>query len=345
MPTRLLAVVAGALLLNASAIAQDDSPVTSLNKINQAMSKVSEKYLAYVSFKAHNNNKVKKAEKKRDAYLEQISQARYDIANVAYYKGDKSLHEAATSYLKLTADVMNENYAKIVNLEEIAEQSYDNMELYLLMQKGINDKMNEALDNQNKQVEVYCKKYNIQLIADESEMSKKLKKLDEITDYENKIYLIFFKCSVQETSLMEAIEKKNITSIEQIKSAMVKYADEGLAKLDTIKAYNGDMILKSACRSALDFFKKEAEKTAVITDYYMKEEAFEQIKKNFENNPSAKSDKKEIDKYNKAVNEINSASKQYNQTNQALNQTRKNIYDNWNNAVNTYLDRNVPYAK
>lgn len=345
MPTRLLALVAGSLLLHTVAAAQDNSPVTSLNQINQAMSKVSEKYLAYISFKAHNNNKVKKAEKKRDAYLEQISQSRYDIANVAYYKGDKSLHEAATSYLKLTSDVMNENYSKVVNLEDIAEQSYDNMEAYLLLQKSINDKMSEAYDNQSKQVDIYCKKYNIELIKDESDLGRKMKKLDEVTDYENKIYLIFFKCSVQETSLMEAIEKKNITSIEQIKSAMVKYADEGLAKLDTTKGYNGDLSLKNSCRSALEFFKKEAEKTAVITDYYMKEEAFEKIKKNFESNPSAKSDKAEIDKYNKAVNEINSASKQYNQTNQALNQTRKNMYDNWNNAVNTYMDRNVPYAK
>lgn len=343
--TRLLALVTCFALLHSASMAQDESPVTSLNKINQAMSKISEKYLAYMSAVAHSNNKAKKAEKKRDSFLEQISQSRYDITNVPYYKGDKSLHESALSYLKLTSDVMNENYAKVVNLEEIAEQSYDNMEAYLLMQKSVNDKMNEALDNQNKQVDAYCKKYNIQLMKDESDLSKKMKKLDEVTNYENKIYLIFFKCSVQENELTEAIEKKNITSIEQIKSSMIKYADEGLAKLDTIKGYNGDMGLKSSCRSALEFFKKEAEKTAVITDYFMKEEAFAQIKKNFENNPSAKSDKAEIDKYNKAVNEINAASKQYNQTNQSLNQTRDNVYNNWNNAVNTYMDRNVPYAE
>ena len=324
--------------------AQDDSPVASLEKINQAMSKISQKYLAYMSTMAHNNNKAKKAENKRNALLDQIIESRADVMGVPAYKGDKTLKESTLAYLKLTNDVMHENYEKVINLEEIAEQSYDNMEAYILMQKAINDKMAEAQDNQSKQVDAYCQKYNINLIKDESEMSKKMKKMEEVTDYQNTVYLIFFKCSAQESTLMEAIEKKNITAIEQIKGAMVKYADEGFAKLDTLKAYNGDMSLKSSCRSALEFFKREADKTSIITDYYMKEESFTQIKKNFETNASAKNDKAEIDKYNKAVKEINDASKQYNQTNKGLNETRDNIYKNWNNAVQTYMDRNMPYA-
>ena len=116
--THLLTLVTCFALLHSASMAQDESPVTSLNKINQAMSKISEKYLAYMSAVAHSNNKAKKAEKKRDSFLEQISQSRYDITNVPYYKGDKSLHESALSYLKLTSDVMNENYAKVVNLEK-----------------------------------------------------------------------------------------------------------------------------------------------------------------------------------------------------------------------------------
>jgi hypothetical protein len=240
-------------------------------------------------------------EAKRNELLDEIIESKADVMGIPPYKGDKTLKESTLAYLKLTNDVMNENYEKVVNLEEIAEQRYNNMEAYILMQKAINDKMKEAQDDQQKQVEAYCQKYNINLIKDESEMSKKMKKMDDVTNYQNTVYLIFFKCSAQESTLMDAIGKKNITAIEQIKSAVVKYADEGLAKLDTLQTYSGDMILKSSCRSALEFFKGEADKTAIVTDYYMKEESFTQIKKNFETNASAKSDKAEIDKYNKAV--------------------------------------------
>ncbi|MFT3945856.1 MAG: hypothetical protein QM763_02685 [Agriterribacter sp.] len=346
MRTRYMAAVTTFfLLVSCFSYAQDDSPVTSLNEINTAVAKISQKYLAYMSAVAHNNNKAKKAEKKRDELLEQIIDSRADVMGVPGYKGDKSLKEATLEYLKITSDVMNEKYEKVVNMEAIAEQSYDNMEAYLLMQKAISDKIEEANEFRRKKTEEYCKKYNITLVDSKDELSDKLKTLNEVHDYENTVYLIFFKCSAQEDQLMEALKKKNITAIEQTKNAMSGYADEGLAKLDTLKAYKSDPLLKNSCRSALEFFKKEAEKFSVLTDFFMKEEAFNQVRKNFENNPSAKNDKAEIDKYNKAVNEINVSSKQYNQTNQSLNETRKRVYDNWNNAVTTYLDRNVPYAK
>ena len=325
--------------------AQEDSSVTSLNTINIAVGKISEKYLSYMSTVAHNNNKAKKAQKKRDEMLNQIIDSRADVMGVPGYKGDKSLKEATLEYLNLTHDVMNENYAKIVNLEEIAEQSYDNMEAYLLMQKAVNDKMNDANEKRHLKTKEYCSKYNIELIDKGDELSRKMKKLNDVSEYQNEIYLIFFKCSVQENNLLETMNTKNVTSLEQIKNAMVKYADEGLAKLDTIKGYNGDMLLKNACRSAMEFFKSEADKLSVITDFFMKEEAFEKIKKNFETNPSARDNKTEIDNYNKAVNEVNQASRQYNQTNQQLYEKRKKVYENWNNAVKTYMDRNIPYAK
>lgn len=325
--------------------AQEDSPVASLNEINQAVSKISEKYLAYMSAVAHNNNKAKKAEKKRNELLDQIIDSRAAVMGVAGYKGDKSFKEATLDYLNITNHMMNDNYEKIVNLEEIAEQSYDNMEAYILMQKAVNDKMDEANENRRIKMEDYCEKYNIQLVDQKDEMSQKMKKLNEVSEYQQKIYLLFFKCAAQEDDMMEALNSKKITALEQTKSAMAKYADEGLAKLDTIKGYNGDMLLKSACKSALEFFKNESEKVSSITDFFLKEEAFDKIKKNFESNKSAKNDPSEIDKYNKAVSEVNQASKQYNQTNQQLDDKRKRIYDNWNNAVTTYMDRNVPYSK
>lgn len=97
--------------------AQDDSPVASLEKINHAMSKISQKYLAYMSTMAHNNNKAKKAENKRNALLDQIIESRADVMGVPAYKGDKTLKESTLAYLKLTNDVMHENYEKVVNLE------------------------------------------------------------------------------------------------------------------------------------------------------------------------------------------------------------------------------------
>lgn len=341
MKTRFLPALA-LVLICTFCKAQDDNPVNYMDQISKPLTLVNQKYMSYVSAMAHGS--VRKADRKRQLMMEQIDKSELAISQLPYYKGDKDLQQATMTCLKLMTDVENENYAKIVNLEEISEQSYDNMEAYILLKKKVAEKMNEASDMQYKSQEDFAKKNNVNLIKNETEASQNMKKMGAVMDYKEIIYLIFFKCNVQESNLMKAIEKKDVTAIEQSKNAMVKYADEGLEKLDTTKNFEGDASLKNVCKKALEFFKKEADKTSITTDYLMKTEAFGQIKKSFESNPSAKSDKNEIDKYNKAVNEMNAAVNTSNQNNDYLNQTRKDVYDNWNSTQKSFMDTHVPYV-
>jgi len=323
--------------------AQDMSPVEPLNKINDAISKMSQKYIEYMSAMAHTNNE-KKTEKKFNALLSQVEDSRYEILDAPYYKGDKTLNQQALDYIKLVNNLLNENYAKMVNMEEIAEQSYDKMEAYILLKKKVKEKMDEAGEKNHQAVVDYCKKYNITLTEAKNELDSKMDQLNAMTDYYDEIHLIFFKCSVQEDDMMEAVNKKNITTVEQLKNSISKFANEGLTRLDTLQDFKGNAMLKNACRNALKFFQDEAAKMSIFTDYLIKEQAFEKIKSNFESNPSASNDKQEIDKYNKAVKEINDALKQYNQTNDNLNQARTNMYNNWNTSVQTFMDAYAPYA-
>ena len=330
------------LLSNIQVNAQDDSPVAYMGKISKQLDDINVKYIAYLSASSHGS--IRKAEKKRQAMMDQIEKSKANVNALPYYKGDKDLQKAAMDYMRLLTDVQNENYAKVVNLEDIAEQSYDNMEAYLLLKKKVNEKMHDAGEAQSKAQQAFCAKNNITLRSVEDEMSLKMKKANQVMDYQDVLYLIFFKCSAQENSLMQAIEKHDITAIEQSKNSMVKYADEGLSRLDTIKSFEGDATLKTACKRSLEFFKKEADKTSVTTDFFMKSEAFEQVKKSFENNPNAKKDKNEIDKFNKAVNDINAASNNYNNNGQKLNSDRKAAYEDWNNTQKAFLDTHVPYS-
>ncbi len=60
------------------------------------------------------------------------------------YNGNKALRDSAVSYLKILYSVFNEDYSKLVNMEEIAEQSYDAMEAYLLAQEKAGEKLDQA---------------------------------------------------------------------------------------------------------------------------------------------------------------------------------------------------------
>ncbi len=323
--------------------AQTDGPLPHFEGIGKAIRAVNEKYLVYNSAAAHSS--VKKAERKRQDFLAQIDKSRYAVAELSYYKNDRALAKATTDYFKLMTDNMNENYAKIVNLEEIAEQSYDDMEAYLLLRKKVGERMAAAGDSMQLRQEEYCKRHGITINKGNDEMGLKMKQADDVSEYHDNLYLIFFKCTAQENELMKALEKKNITSMEQIKGAMVKYADEGLARLDTTKAFGGDGTLKASCKRSLEFFKKEADKMSICTDFIIKQESFDKIKKAFESSATARSNKQEIDNYNKAVNELNKASNNYNQNNDYLNQTRSAIYKDWNESVAAFMDNHMPYAK
>ena len=61
-------------------------------------------------------------------------------------------------YIKFCYNVFNDDYAKIVNLEDIAEQSYDEMQAYLLLQEKTNEKINEANDKMSDASKCICRK-------------------------------------------------------------------------------------------------------------------------------------------------------------------------------------------
>ena len=87
-----------------------------------------------------------------------------NISKMPAFEGDKSLRDSVVSFLKLSYDVLNEDYEKIVNMEEVAEQSYDAMEAYLLAQDLANEKMNEASKMLSEMEKTFAKNHNIKLI-------------------------------------------------------------------------------------------------------------------------------------------------------------------------------------
>ena len=258
------------------------------------------------------------------------------------WKGDKSLKDTTVAYLKILNNVFNEDYGKIVNMEEIAEQSYDGMEAYLLAQEKAYEKLDEAGKKQHDMQKVFAGKYNINLIENESELEAKSKVAHLVLEHCNQLYLIFFKCYKQEAYLMDAVDKKNIVAIEQNINSLEKFSNEGLGKLQKMKGYNNDGSLIVACRNLMNYYKAEAKKSPVITEFFLKEEEFNKIKKQFDAKPSGKRTQQDVDQYNNAVNSMNTASNNFNAAMNELNKQRSSALNNWNKTYSKYTDEHVP---
>jgi prefoldin subunit 5 len=321
--------------------AQTATPVAYLSSITNTEKVLSQKYLSYMSAASHGRN-MKRIEKKRADLIETIDKVRSAINDLPSYNGDKSVRDSAVQYVKTLYSLFNEDYAKLVNMEEIAEQSYDAMEAYLMAQQKAGEKLKEAAAAYDKSHRVFAKNNNINLIESSDENSEKLQTVGKVQDYYNDIYLIFFKAYKQEYFFLEAMNAKNTNGMEQNRTALLQYATEGLEALKSMKGYNSDKSVETACRKVLEFYRDEAEKDFVAySDFLLKAENFDKVKSTFDNSSKGKAD---VDTFNKAVADINKASEKYNNSNQQMNSKRNDLTKQYEETVNGFMDTHMPYA-
>lgn len=336
-----IAAMMSLLLITRIAGAQDfDNAVKYLSFISKNQREVSVKYLSYMSAASHGRS-MRKVEKRRADLINSIYETRVRIYGMPTFKGDKQLRDSAVGYLKILYSVFNEDYSKIVNMEEIAEQSYDNMEAYLLAQQKAGERLQQAQAAYAQAEKVFAANNNITLVDTESELQEKLKTIDKLSSYYNEIYLTFFKAYKQEVYLVEAIVAKNTNAIEQNRNALLKYAQEGIDKFSAMKGFNNDRALEAVCRQLMQFYKDEAEKIVPkMSDFLLKLENFKTIQKSFE---TAERTKESVNNYNKAVDDMNRSSVVFNNASDQLNSRRSEMISSYNETVKSFMDTYMPY--
>ena len=334
------------LFLHAGIFAQDlSNPGNYMSFINQKERDVTQTYLNYLSAVSHGKS-ARKVEKLREKVVNSIFNTRMEISGTPAYKGDRSLKDASVAHLKLVYSVFNEDYAKIVNMEEIAEQSYDAMEAYMLAQQKASEKLAESNKTREGVGKQFAQKFNVNLIKSKDELGIKAEKSDRVMDYYNKVYLVFFKSYKQDMYLTEAINAGNVNAIEQNKSSLLKYAEAGLETLNGMEAFESDLTLVTACKKLLQFYREmTTQHVQPITDFVLLSENMKKQKKALETTPQARRTQADIDSYNKSVKEINQALNAFNKTNNELNRDRTAMINGWNSAVDKFLDRHIPYSK
>ena len=326
--------------------AQDlSNPGDYMTAISNAQTEMNQKYMAYMSATAH-VRRARKIDKMRQSALESIENSRENTASLPFYKGDNSLRKSSMDYIKFCYNVFNDDYAKILNLEDIAEQSFDEMQAYLLLQEKTTEKINEANDKMKEATQEFAKKYNVNLIESKNELGEKLDKSGKLNHYRNQLYLIFFKCYWQDGEIVKALNAGKITEAEQGRNSLISFANEGLTGLDSLKSFDGDPAMAIACKQILQSYKSMAENDMPKQmDYFLKKENFDKIKKSFDVKSGSDRTKKDVDAYNDGVKEINRATDTYNDINKKMNSQRNDLQKKWDDTEKTFADAHMPYYK
>ncbi len=336
-----MAVILSATLTSLSA--QSDKAWEYVNRVTASEHQITSEMLGYISAVAHSKS-AKKVSKERSEAISAISAARAKASHLPDFEGDSAMRVASYDYFNVCYIVMKEDYGKIMDMEEIADQSYDNMEAYIKAQELANDKESEAFEKFDRELRAFAAKHNITINDDNSKEGQQAKIAGKVTKYTNGVFLTFYKCESNEKHLMQAIDKKDINGIEQSRGALVKSCEEALPKLQGIGGYEGDATMIEACKKLIAFYKSEAEKTPVMTDYILKNDNFQKLKTAMDKKGGSAS-QDEADKFNQSVNEINAAVNVYNKANNELNQNRARLVDNYNNTHQAFMAKHVPRHK
>lgn len=314
-----------------------------MGEVNKDMKAISEASWEYVSEMSHGNN-AKKAEKKRLDLLQKMSDSRSRVGQMDGFEGNSSYRDAVVKYLDVSFAIFNHDYADLVDMEEVAEQSYDYMEAYMLAKEKANDKLDEARAEMEKVEEKFAKDNNINLLDPEkTKLSENIRISNLVYDHYNEIYLIFFKSYKQEVFLLEALNAGDVSAIEQNKNALITNSTEGINKLKSLSGYNNDNSIIMSCKKMLEFYKSEAEKDVpTLLDFYLKKDNVDKVKAAFEAKKEKDRTQEDVDQYNKAISDYNATINTFNSTNEKLNTDRNKNLEAWNKSVDTFIDKNVP---
>lgn len=344
---KLLKPVLWLFLLPLASFAQTQPDLTNpggyMTAISEKVRNINQTYINYLSAVSHGKS-ARKVEKLREKTVNTIFDGRAEVLGLGAYKGDKTLRDATVAYLKTCYLVFNEDYGKIVNMEEIAEQSYDAMEAYLLAQAKAGEKLAEAGATRNKVAKEFAQKYGVVMNDTKDQLDMKVEQADKVNDYYNKVFLIFFKSNKQEAYLVDAVNRKDVNAVEQNRNALLTYSTAGLDAQAAMDAFDSDGSLLAACKRSLEFYKELAEKKmSATTDYMLAEQNFNKMKKAFDAMPANKRTQADVDNFNKAVNDMNNAGKVYNKSNNDINKERAEVLKVWNDTVKKFMDEHMPY--
>jgi len=305
---------------------------------------IQEQMWDYTRTIAHGKS-ARKVEKTRASLIDASTKALAKAKSAKPYKGDATYKDAVENYFNVVNLVLREDYAKLVDMEDVAEQSYDLMEAYMLARELASDKQSEAADQLMETQKTFAKQNDVNLIESEDALSQNMEIAGLVYEHYNAVYLIFFKSFKQEVYLLDALQKSDVSGFEQSRETLLTTIEEGRDKLKSVIRYKDDATMIEATNNLFDFYETEAKEGTVVAEFLMKQENFNKVKTAFDQKKEKDRKQEDVDQYNNAVNEMNTALNAYNAWNEKSNKLRAKYIDAWNKTAESFTSKHVPTKK
>lgn len=285
--------------------------------------------------------RAKAVEKKRQELIKMIGMARDHAKGFGSLNGDSSLIEDFYGYLDLVYKVLKEDYDKILDMEDIKEQSFDQEEALELAIDMANRKLHECYERLRDCEISFFKRYKIEYDDQKSELTKKIERANNALDYYSKINRVVIRLNRYYNYAMNAVSNKDLILLEQHISTISSYSKEGIKILKNSNSYNGDSDLIKAALKYAEFVRNEGLVYLFANvDFMLHVDKFEKLNKRFNKIKPADRTKEDVDRYNGEVNKYNEAIKNINKTNDGAYEKVGMEIKHWNEITEEFFKNN-----
>jgi hypothetical protein len=283
--------------------------------------------------------RVRSIEKNRQNLLKVIQKNQAHIKTNPPLYNDATLRTELTRYLDMLYIVMKEDFDKILDMEDIKAQTYDEDEAHQLALDLAFEKLENCRTFLTKADETFFALYGIKVDNTKDKITEKIEQANNAIKYYNPIYRVFFKVNREYSYTQLALAKKDLAELQQHAAALPVLAEDGIEKLKSLNGYMGDDELLKTVIEILKFYKSEGLVTIPANiAFFLKVEAFQNAQKKMESIRPESRTKSDIDIYNKSLDSYNTSVKEINQLNTSSNKKHNNYIDKWKKTVDTFFD-------
>ncbi len=258
------------------------------------------------------------------------------IKAIPPFSRDHSLRDSVLAYLNLNRKMIREDYTQLVDLQNLENKSYEELDDFLYAQENAYERLGELSVNLRKEEEKFAKKHGIRLVKRDDKFARRLLEMNQLFSYYNKVYSQFYKAYSQELVVFKAVEEQEPEGIRRELERLREVSENGLEEIRKIGGYKGNRGLYEASLNSLNFYKREVDELQPVLDYYQQLEKMEKMRK------ERREGKGDTEEYNQVVREINNTGENLNNINEALNRERVILLDEWNTISGSFLSEQLP---
>ena len=326
-----------------STIAQDTSnPGKYLSSITNEINPLEKEVFQYMRVGAKSKSE-KRIEKKRQELISEIKRIKQVMAGFTDYQDDSSLIDMANEFLTIYSSVIAEDFENLVDMEAIKDQSYDDLEAYMMADKAANEKLEDASSKLTDATQMFAEAHDITLNMEQSSIGKKVEAAGEVIEYGNSLNLILARLNFEEGYVIEAMNRNDINGMQQHMNSMKSFVEEESAKLNEIGGFKGDTKLKYAAKKLVDFYDQQVNKELPkAVSFFLLSDEFQLKTEKIESVKPKKRTNEMINEYNDLVNAYNKQLNVFNNINEKSNKNRDEYWNKWKDAREKFMSKHIP---